>query len=248
VAFSATDWVVIAFCAVMTGFSKTGIPGTGILAVPLVALVMPARQSTGFLLPMLILGDVMAILYWRRHVHWRSLARLLPWTLLGLAIGYACLDRVTDGQLKPVIGGMVLVLVLGSWIRERTMPEDRVPTHWAFAACAGVLAGVTTMMANAAGPIMAVYLLAMRFDKRQFIGTQAWFFWIVNLSKLPLSGRLGLVTAQTLHANLLVLPAILAGAGLGIVLVHRISQGTFNVVVQVLAVAAGAYLCLSPLL
>ncbi|MBP8304898.1 MAG: sulfite exporter TauE/SafE family protein [Phycisphaerae bacterium] len=241
--FSALDWVVIALCAGLTGLSKTGVPGTGILAVPLIALVMPARQSTGFLLPMLILADVMAILYWRRHVHWRSLGRLLPWTLVGLGIGYVCLGRVTDGQLKPIIGGIVLVLVIGAWIREARVPEDRVPTHWAFAAAAGVLAGVTTMMANAAGPIMAVYLLAMRFDKRQFIGTQAWFFWIVNLSKLPLSGRLGLVTAQTLQANLLVLPAILAGGVVGILLVHRISQKTFNAVVRALAIAAGAYLC-----
>jgi uncharacterized protein len=243
--FTILDWIVIASCAGLTGFSKTGIPGTGILAVSLIALIMPARQSTGFLLPMLILADVMAILYWRRHVHWRSLGRLLPWTMLGLGIGYVCLDRVTDSQLKPIIGLIVLVLVIGAWIRERTVPEDRVPTHWAFAAGAGVLAGFTTMMANAAGPIMMVYLLAMRFDKRQFIGTQAWFFWIVNLSKLPLSHKLGLVTVQTLQANLLVLPAILAGGLLGILLVHRISQTAFNVVVRVLAIAAGAYLCQS---
>ena len=125
------------------------------------------------------------------------------------------------------------------------MPEDRVPTHWAFVAGVGVLAGVTTMMANAAGPIMTIYLLAMRFDKKQFIGTQAWFFWIVNLSKLPLSGRLGLVTAQTLQANAMVLPAIMAGGLLGIFLVHRISQTTFNAVVRVMAIGAGAYLCVA---
>jgi uncharacterized membrane protein YfcA len=245
VGFSVADWIVIALCAVMTGFSKTGIPGAAIVAVPLLALVMPARQSTGFLLPMLILADVMAILYWRRHVHWKSLAHLLPWTLVGLCIGYVCMGKVTDRQLKPIIGSVVLVLVVGAWIRERTVADDRVPTHWAFAAAAGVLAGVTTMLANAAGPIMAIYLLAMRFDKKRFIGTQAWFFWVVNLSKLPLSQKLGLVTVQTFQADLLVLPAILAGGVLGIILVHRISQDAFNAVVRVLAIAAGAYLCIS---
>ena len=210
------------------------------------ALVMPARQSTGFLLPMLIMADVFAIVYWRRHVHWRSLVLLLPWTWAGLGIGYVCMGRVTDAQLKPIIGLIVLVLVIGSWIRERAVPDDRVPTHWTFAAGAGLLAGVTTMMANAAGPIMAIYLLAMRFDKERFIGTQAWFFWIVNLSKLPLSRKLGLVTTQTLQANLYVLPAILAGGVLGILLVHRISQKAFDAAVRVLAIGAGIYLCVCP--
>jgi uncharacterized protein len=238
------QWVLVACCAAITGFSKTGIPGSGILAVCLIALVLPARQSTGFLLPMLIMGDVLAILTWRRHVHWRSLVSLLPWTWVGLGIGYVCLDHVTDSQLRPIIGGMVLALVIGAWIRERTVPDDRVPTHWTFAAVAGLLAGTTTMMANAAGPVMAVYLLAMRFDKQRFIGTQAWFFWVVNLSKLPLSSRLGLVTAQTLTMNLLVLPAIGAGAVLGILLVHRISQKAFNAAVQILAVASAIILCL----
>jgi len=101
------------------------------------------------------------------------------------------------------------------------------------------------MMANAAGPIMTLYLLAMRFDKERFIGTQAWLFLALNLSKLPLSGRLGLVTARSLQANLLVLPAIAAGGLLGIALVHRIPQKAFDVVVRITAIVAAAYLCVS---
>jgi len=242
---SAIKWAIAILCALLIGFSKTGIPGTGILVVVLMAMVMSAKESTGFVLPMLAMADIMAIIYWRRHVEARHLIRLLPWAWLGVIIGAVCLQYVKNYQLKPIIGLIVLVLIVGSWIRERFVDDAQIPAHWLFAALLGILAGSTSMMANAAGPIMIVYLMAMRLAKREFIGTGAWFFWILNLSKLPLSGGLGLISRQSLVTNLSLVPAILIGGILGIFLVHRVPQRAFDFIVKLLATLSAFYLCVS---
>jgi uncharacterized protein len=241
--FTTTQWLLVIIAATLIGFSKTGIPGAGILVVPLMAMVMAAKQSTGFVLPMLAMADIMAIIYWRRHVARRQLGRLLPWTFLGVVAGYFLLDVITNQQLKPTIGALVLLLIVGSWIRSRTIKDEQIPTHWLFAALVGMAAGSTSMMANAAGPVMVIYLVAMRFRKEEFIGTQAWFFWILNLSKLPFSGKLGLIDQASLMTNLCLLPCLLIGGVLGIFLVHRLSERVFNSVVQILALGAAIYLC-----
>ncbi len=242
------QWISVILAAGLIGFSKTGIPGAGILVVPLLAAVMPARQSTGFLLPILCLADILAILYWRKHVEWKQLGRLLPSAVVGIAAGFFAMGKITDRQLMPLIGILILaLLVLTIWRNRRTAP-DSIPTSRSFAAGMGILAGITTMMANAAGPITNIYLLAMKLDKKQFIGTAAWFFWAVNLIKIPFSLKLQLITPNSLLTNLALLPAILTGGLAGICLMHRIPQNLFNAAITGLAVFAAAYLCLKPLL
>ena len=241
---TTAQWITLIAVAVLIGFAKTGIQGAGVLIAPIMATILPAKQSTGVVLPMLILADGLAIVYWRRHVDWRHLVRLLPWTWCGVVIGFLCLGRISDRQLKPLIGTLVFVLLVLSWVRENGLKDDRLPRHWLFAAVMGLLAGSTSMMANAAGAVMALYLMAMRMPKNEFIGTQAWFFCILNLSKLPFSSRLGLISVPSLLTNLTVLPCIVAGGILGVLLVHRIPQRTFDLVVKALAAAAAVYLCL----
>jgi len=180
-------WVVVAVCAVMVGTTKTGMPGLGILIVPLMALVLPTRQSTGILLGILILADLFAITYHRRNARWGHVLRLLPAAFAGIVAGYV-----------------------------------PIPTQWWFAVALGFMAGVTTMMANAAGPVMIIYLLAMRLPKVEFVGTGAWFFFVVNWLKVPFSANLNLMTAESVKLNLMMLPFIKA----------------FNVIVQILAAAA----------
>ncbi|MBN1844153.1 MAG: sulfite exporter TauE/SafE family protein [Sedimentisphaerales bacterium] len=246
--FGAAEWIVVVAAAVSIGFNKTSSLGVTILFVPLVAGIMPAKQSVGFILPMLCLADVLAIGYWRRHANWSLLARLIPWCLAGLALGYGVLDRVADKTLWPIIGGVILAMIaVTAWRNSRFARDRPVPTYWWFAALMGLLAGVTTMVANAAGPVMVIYLLAMRLDKNQFIGTQAWFFWMVNLLKIVPQIHLGMITKASLATDLLLLPAILVGGLLGIVLVHRISRRGFNLVVNLLAAAAAIHLCLKGL-
>lgn len=246
--FGVLEWLIAGSCAVLVGFSKTGVPGAGILVVPMLAQIMPARESTGFLLPMLCAADVMAVIYWHRRVQWGKLTRLMPWTLGGLAIGYVGLSWISNELLMPVIGVIVLLLLaLTTWRNWGKGSQKQIPSYWWFAGVMGLLAGTTTMLANAAGPIMTIYLLSMRLKKEEFIGTGAVFFWVVNLLKLPLSGSLGLISSQSLLTNLALVPLIVAGGIAGIKLVHRIPERPFKVVVTVLAVATAVGLCLRAL-
>ena len=229
-------WIVIALCAVMVGISKTGIPGVAILVVPLMASVLPARSSVGVLLGILILADLFAAGYYRHNAQWRHLSRLLPIAFVGIVAGYFGLRAVSDEQLKPIIGMIVLVMLgFNYWRSKVNSQQAPIPTQWWFAAGLGFLAGVTTMMANAAGPIMIIYLLAMRLPKIEFVGTSAWFFFVVNWLKVPFSASLELMTAESLKLNLMMLPFIAIGAITVILVLKRIPQKAFNIIVQILA-------------
>ncbi|MFH1369806.1 MAG: sulfite exporter TauE/SafE family protein [Planctomycetota bacterium] len=242
-----TGLAVAALCAVMVGISKTGIPGFGILIVPLMAMALPARQSTGALLGILILADLFAVSYYHRNALWGHIVRLIPATLVGIVAGYFVMKFISDEQLKPVIGVIVLAMLVVNWRRNHGADgSNSVPSQWWFAVVMGFLAGLTTMMANAAGPVMIVYLLAMRLPKIEFVGTSAWFFFIVNWLKVPFSAQLGLITPESIKFNLCMLPFIVAGAILGIFALKKMPQRIFEITIQVLAAAAAAKLLLWP--
>lgn len=236
---SAVGWVVVALCAIMVGISKTGIPGFGILVVPLMASVLPARASTGALLGILILADLFAITYHRHNAKWGHVLRLLAPSLAGVVAGYFAMKVVNDRQLAPIIGGIVLVMLAVNYWRTTTKGKDApIPTQWWFAAGLGFLAGVTTMMANAAGPITTIYLLAMRLPKVKFVGTAAWFFFVINWLKVPFSVSLDIMSRESIKLDVLMLPFIAAGAVIGILFLKRIPQKAFSAIVQILAAAA----------
>ncbi|MCE9615992.1 MAG: sulfite exporter TauE/SafE family protein [Lentisphaerae bacterium] len=237
------EWIAAIMGALLIGISKTGLPGVGILAVPLFASILPARASTGAVLPMLILADICAVTWYRRHAVWPHLFRIMPWTVLGVVIGYLLLDHVSDRQLRPMIGFVVLaMLALNEWRTRRPGAAAHIPTNVGFAALIGILAGATTMMANAAGPIMIIYLLAMRLPKNEFVGTGAWYFCVLNLFKVPFSVHLGLINADSLLLNATLAIPILAGAALGLWLVHRIPEKPFTLAVQALAICGAVRL------
>ena len=236
---SGLEYGIVALCAVMVGFTKSGLPGLLILVVPLMASVLPARTSVGILLGMLILADVIAVVYYRHQVLWRHIFRLLPLALAGIVVGYFGLRVVDDEQLKPLIGFIILVMLGINFWRTHAGGEDRpVPTQWWFAAVAGFMAGIMTMMANAAGPIMMLYLLSMRLPKYQFVGTSAWFYFFVNWAKVPFSANLSLMTLESVKLDLMMLPFIVIGAIAGIIILKRIPLEVFNHVIQILAVLA----------
>lgn len=232
-------WFAVALSALIVGISKTGIPGVGILPTILMALVLPAQKSVGLLLGILILGDVFAAAYHRRNVEWSHMIRLLPAAFAGIVAGFFAMKVIDDRQLKPVIGVIVLVMLALNYWRTRTQDENlHIPTRWWFAAALGFIAGLTSMMANAAGPIMVIYLLAMKLPKVAFVGTSAWFFFVVNWLKVPFSMNLDIMTRESLTLDLMMLPIIALGAILGIFLLRRIPQKAFNAVMQILAAAA----------
>jgi uncharacterized protein len=233
---SPLGWLVLAVAAGFAGFSKTAIGGAGVVAAALAALILPARASTGTILPLLICGDVIGVTIYRRGANWRLILRLMPWVLAGIGLGVVFLDVVRGNRaVRLWIGVMILAvlgahLLVGGRLRERlTTDGEQASTAQRLAAgLAGVGVGFTTMVANSAGAIMTVYLLLSGVTMLEFLGTGAWFFCIVNLLKLPFSVRLGLVDGGSLRLDLALLPALAAGCALGVVLVRRIRRTQFE--------------------
>jgi hypothetical protein len=230
----------------MVGVSKAGITGLSILSVALFTHVFPSsKQASGLVLPLLIFGDIVAVLSYRTHTQWRYLWKLLPWTAAGVVLGYIALGHISDQTARILIGVIIVSLsVLGGWRRylRARAEETTVAWHWALAAALGVTAGFITLVANAAGPLMAIYFVAMRLPKMQFVGTAAVFFMVLNLFKVPFMVSLGLITAQSFEFNLMLAPAVLLGALAGRWLLIRINQQLFENLVLALSAIAGVLL------
>jgi hypothetical protein len=236
-----TDWLVAVAAALIVGVAKAGIGGLGLLAAVLFTQILPAKAASGALLPLLCLGDLVGAALYRRHADWGHLGRLFPWTALGVLAGYFLLERLSDLEARRLVGGIVLGMVALHLIRRRREPGKDAFGAW-FAPGVGVLAGITTLVANAAGPLMAIYFLAMRLPKLDFVGTAAVFFLVLNLFKVPFMGGLGLITPESLRLNLFLAPAVLAGAWGGRAVVARIDQRAFENVALALSVLAAVRL------
>ena len=230
----AWQWVTLVLAAFLVGLSKTGISGIGTFAVAIFALVLPARESVGAVLPILICGDIVAVTAYRRHAVWAHLWRLFPWAAAGIILGYAALGRINAEGVAKLVGAILLVVVVLQWWRQCSAnrqggkAERHVPHRLWFVAAVGMLAGFTTMVANAAGPIMIVYLLAMRLPKMEFIGTGAWYFLLLNLFKVPFSSQLGLINPASLLLDLRLAPVAVVGALAGRALIPFIDQALFE--------------------
>ena len=178
---------------------------------------------------MLIVGDICAVTVLHQHARWDYVRRMLLPTCLGVVIGWALMGRVTDAMFRPIIGWVILMLAAMQFARMlRPRWFGDVPHNRAFAWAMGLLAGITTMLANAAGPIFGLYALAVGLPKFEIVGTSAWFFFIVNSFKVPFSLGLGLIHGQTLLFNLVMTPVILAGVFGGRWLTHRLPQRLFD--------------------
>ncbi|QYM79634.1 sulfite exporter TauE/SafE family protein [Horticoccus luteus] len=238
--FDAWQWALAVFGALLIGLSKTGIGGLGMLFVAIFAGLMPAKESSGFVLPMLVAADVVAVAAYRRHAQWRFLWRLFPWTALGVVVGYLAMARIDDRTAKLLVGVIVCAMVaLHIFRRWRAKEQTEAEHGWWFAPMVGVLAGFTTLIANAAGPLMAIYLLAMRLPKMEYMGTGAVYFLLMNAFKVPFMVNLGLINGASVAGNLWLLPAVMAGAVAGRAVLHRINQRWFENLALALAVAAG---------
>jgi uncharacterized protein len=242
---SLLDWAFLALAALCFGVAKTALAGLGILGVAIFATVLPARESVGVALVVLIVADVIAVTVYRRHADWPHLLRLFPWTVAGIFVGFFALGRVDDVSAQRLIGGIVFVLVIVRFIRDRRRFDEDAPLPRWFAPVMGILTGFVTMVANAAGPIMALYLLAMRLPKLTFVGTTAWFFLAINLFKIPFLSSLGLIDGASLTHSLRLWPFAITGAFLGRWMITRINQRLFENLSLLLAAAAGLRLLLA---
>jgi len=232
---TAAQWALGILCALLVGKSKTGLPGLAILVVPLMVLTVgDARLSAGWLLPMLCTADVVAVVMWRRHASANRLFSLAPWVLAGMALGAASLS-MNEAILRKLVGVIVLsMLALYLWRRLRV---DTVSDTGA-AAPYGITAGFATTIANAAGPVMSLYLLRKRLTKEEFVAMGAWFFFAINLTKVPIYLYHGMISGTSLAFDCLMAPAVLLGAVSGRWIVNRISTTVFEYLVILLTAAS----------
>lgn len=226
---TSTEWILVTIAAFGIGLSKSGLAGVGMIHVVIFAMVFGARDSTGILLPLLIVGDVCAVKLFGTKVQWAPVKRLLPPALIGVVIGFWMMGRLDEATFKPLVGLIILGLTVTQLFRMwRPSLFDHIPhTTW-FAWSLGLLSGATTMLANAAGPIVALFLLAVALPKYQLIATGAWFFLIMNVYKVPFSVALGLISPQTLLMNATLAPIVLLGLLAGRRLVQMIPQRLFD--------------------
>lgn len=247
------EFLALAAASILVGFSKTAVSGANTVSLAIFAAVLPARESTGVLLPLLIVGDLLAVRTYRRHAHWGTLVRLFPAVAVGVVVGTVFLLWAGDAEVRTSIGAILLLMAGVTLWRRRAAARAEAPATTPDADGAGarlqagsygVLGGFTTMVANAGGPVMSLYLLSAGFRKLGFLGTSAWFFLIVNVAKVPFSVGLGLIDARSLLLDALLALFVLPGAYIGKACVDRINQRLFERLVIGATVLGGLQLLL----
>lgn len=230
-----TDWLLLAIAAFGIGITKSGFSGVSMVHVILFAFVFGARNSTGIVLPMLIAGDIFAMSVYGKHANWRYVRRMMLPTLIGVVIGWLMMFRLPEAYYRPLIGaiifGLTVLQIIRLW-KEKWLAD--VPHAAWFAWSMGIFVGLTTMLANAAGPVFGLYLLAIGLPKLEFVGTAAWFFLLLNIVKIPFSWSLGLIRLDTLALNAMLIPLIGLGLWVGTRIIRKIPQRLFDSLILVL--------------
>ena len=224
------EWTLIGVSALLIGMTKAGLMGAAMAAIPIMANIFGAQLSVGVILPMLIAADVIAVIYYRRHADWGVVVRLLPWALAGIIIGVAVGEAIPEETFRTLLAIVVLVGLVLLAYKEIAHRDVTVPEKWWLAAILGMAAGFATMVGNAAGPITTLYLMSMGMSKNRFIGTGAWFYFVVNVAKVPFHIIFwDTITTETLAVNLFTIPVIALGGVLGLWLVRHIKERPYRV-------------------
>jgi uncharacterized membrane protein YfcA len=212
--------IIGSIAALFFGMSKTGVPGLGILGVIVMLSAFDGveKLSTGAVLPLLVIADSFAVFYYWRDADWKRIWFMLPSVFIGLAGGILFLWYVDDYTFKIFLSVLVICLVSFELCRK-LLHLTSVPKSAIFAWTMGFFAGFATQAGNAAGPVMTVYLAAQNMNKKDFMGTLAVFFFIINVTKLPLIGGLvpdlQMINQTTIKLDLLLLPSLLVGVLIG---------------------------------
>ncbi|MGY8922618.1 MAG: sulfite exporter TauE/SafE family protein [Flavobacteriales bacterium] len=236
---SNSDFLLAAFCAFLLGISKSGLKGIAVLIVTGFALVYDARNSTGVLMPLLIVGDVFAITYYKRHVQWNYIIKLLPWMILGVLMGVVGGKLISESIFKYGMAGIILFSVALMWYWENKKDKS-IPSHWTFASSMGILAGFTTMVGNLAGAFSNIYFLAMRLPKNTFIGTAAWLFFLINTFKLPFHiWNWETINKISILKSVELVPFVFLGLVSGVFIVKKINDNSYRKLILLFTALGG---------
>lgn len=236
-------WIVAIAGSFLLGVAKGGIKGFGAIITTMIALVFGSKASTGIIMPLLIVGDIFAVIYYNRHAQWAYLWKLMPWMVIGVLVGVWYGKDLPEAEFKHGMAILILSSVILMWFLDRAK-NFRVPDNRLFAAIMGGISGFATMVGNLAGPFSELYFLAIRMPKEMFIGTAAWLFFITNLIKLPFHiWTWKTVNLHSVTIDLVLLPALLLGLWAGIELVKVVKQNQFRLMIMILT-ALGAFFIL----
>ena len=225
--------------ALLLGIAKSGIKGLAILIVTGLALVYGAKESTGILMPLLICGDILAVIYYKRHVKWIYLIKLLPWMVAGVLVGVVLGKDLPEDLFKSGMAMIILISVAMMYYWERKK-DRKVPNHLSFAALMGMMAGFTTMVGNLAGVFSNIYFLAIKLPKNEFIGTAAWLFFIINLFKVPFHiWSWGTINLASFQISLSLIPAVILGFMFGVSIVKKIKNDRYRQLILLLTGLGG---------
>lgn len=240
---SIFQWSLVVFAAVLIGASKTGISGAGMISIPILAAIFGGKMSAGLVLPMLSIADIFAVTYYNRHAQWKYVLKLLPWSILGVFLGIFVGDKISDTVFKQLIG-IIVISSIGIMIwQDIRKKKINVPDYWWFAALMGFAGGFATMIGNAAGGIMALYLLSMRLPKNSYIGTGAWFFFVINLFKIPFHIFIWkTITLNSFVFDLTMIPALAIGALLGVKIVKLIPEKAYRIFIILITLISAFFL------
>jgi uncharacterized membrane protein YfcA len=240
--FTWAQVLLIMLSAFILGLAKAGLKGIDMMNVTIMALVFGGKASTGIVLPLLCLADIMAVSYYHRHAEWKHFWKIIPWMAAGILIGVYVgrdLNEVIFRKVMAIIIIITAIMMVALEFRKKSdFPHNRL-----FTATMGLSAGFTTMLGNLAGAFSNIYFLAMRMPKNGFIGTAAWVFLVINLFKLPFQVFVwGNINTTSLQTDLLLLPALILGFVSGIYLVKRIKDDNYRKVVIVLTLAGAIFI------
>ena len=236
---SLLKWTLAFLAAFSLGVSKAGLKGIAIVIMTIMALVFGSKASTGIVMPLLMVGDIFAIVYYRKFVLKKHLYKLLPWMLVGVLIGVVVGKELPEELFKRGMAAIIFisVILMFWWDYKKNM---KVPTHKAFGFSMGLAAGFTTMIGNLAGAFTNLYFLAMRLPKNSFIGTAAWLYFIVNWFKVPFHiYSWETINLESIKISLVLIPAELIGLFLGVRIVARIKDNYYRILILTLT-ALGA--------
>lgn len=235
--------LLASIAALCIGLSKSGLSGTATLNVVLMAQAFGAKASVGLVLPLLIVADFMGYFINRHGGSWRKILPMVPPAIVGVVIGYFMLGHIDNNAARTVIGWLIVALLaFNLLLNARKQDFIALTEHKALSWSMGLCAGIVTMLANAAGPVMTVYLLSQRLEKKEHLGVFSRFFLFINLFKVPFSADLGIINPRSLATNLVLLPCVVVGILLGWQILKRIPQKPFEWTLFILTLIAAIWL------